>query len=681
MLSSSLLLLALSLPAGAQTHPFQAQDLVTLKRLSEPAVSPDGKVVVYSLRSTDLAANKGTFDLWSVGVDGTGARQLTSHPSSDTGARWSPDGKTLYFLSTRSGSSQVWMLDPTGGEARPVTSFPLDVSGFLVSPDGSALLLAMEVYPKCTDASAVLECTVKMDEDKAAVQATGRIYEQLFVRHWDTWKDGKRSHLFVWNLDGRTPARDLMAGLDADSPSKPFGDMSEATFTPDSKAVVYTARAVGREEAWSTDFDLYRVPFSGGAAQNLTDDNPAWDTAPTFSPDGKTLAWLAMSRPGFEADRRRIRLMDVATGKVRDLPDWDRSPETLAWSRDGKRLYVTAGNVGQYSIFSVDAASGKVTTVVNDGFNQGVQVTKDRLIFSRDTFNTPADLWSARLDGKDPKQVTFVNALALSQIRFGTPEQFSFTGGKGDTVYGYVVKPPDLKPGDKVPVAFLIHGGPQGSWENHFHYRWNPQIYAAAGYAAVMVDFHGSTGYGQAFQDAIRNDWGGLPYEDLMKGLDAAVARYTWMDKDRVGALGASYGAYMIYWIAGQTDRFKCLVAHNGNIDERMAYYDTEELWFPEWEHGGTPWENPEGYTRHNPIDHVARWTSPTLVVHSANDFRVVDTQGLSAFTALQRRGIPSKLLYFPDESHFVLKPANSLLWHQTVVGWLDQWLKPTPPK
>jgi dipeptidyl aminopeptidase/acylaminoacyl peptidase len=671
--------LATPVPATekAPPHPFDAHDLVTLQRLSDPQISPDGHFVAYSLRSTDLDANKGTFDLWMVDVDGKTTRQLTTDPASDTSPRWSADGKSIFFLSSRSGTSQVWRLDLAGGEPHQVTRASADVNDLVVSPDGHTLVVTFDVYPECGDKTKVLVCTAARDEEKAKSKATGRIYEKLFVRHWDTWKDGKRRHPFAFRLDGGDPV-DLMAGIDADSPSKPFGGGEELAFTHDARELVYTARVTGREEAWSTDFNLYRVPIDASKqATCLTCDNKAWDTSPVFSPDGSTLAWLAMSRPGFEADKRRIRLMDWATGKVRDLPDWDRSPESAIWHPDGKHLFALAENLGQLAVFELDAKTGKVSEIVKSGFNQSLQATRDRLVFSQDTFVAPADVMTVRFDGREPKQITHVNQEALSAIVFGEPEQFSFKGAKGDTVYGYLIKPASFDPKKKYPVAFLVHGGPQGSWENHFHYRWNPETYTGSGYAVVMVDFHGSTGYGQAFQDAIRDDWGGAPFEDLMKGLDAAIQKYSFLDGNRVGALGASFGGYMIYWIAGQTDRFKCLVAHDGNLDERMAYFDTEELWFPEWEHRGTPWTNPSGYTKQNPIDHVDAWKTPMLVVHSANDFRVVDTQGLSAFTALQRKGIPSKLLYFPDESHWVLKPANSLLWHETVTSWLDRWLKP----
>jgi dipeptidyl aminopeptidase/acylaminoacyl peptidase len=660
--------------AQKETHPFSIHDMLAMDRLSDPQVSPDGKWVVFTLRTTDLAANRGRTDLWLVGVDGTGLRQLTTHPGSDGSPAWSKDGRSIWFLSTRSGSSQVWRLPVDGGEAEQKTSLPLDVGCFVLSPDNALLAVSMEVFPDCEN----IACTSAKLEAADERKATGRIYDRLFIRHWDTWSDGRRSHVFVMPANGGE-AIDLMKGMDADCPSKPFGGAEEIAFTPDSKGLVFTARVAGREEAWSTNFDLYFVPVEGSAKpKSLTERNLAWDTQPVFSPDGKTLAYLAMARPGYEADRFRIVLRNWSDGQERVLAEsWDRSPSFLTWSRDGRIIYAAAGNIGQTSLFAIDVASAKVNLIIRDGIVRSLGLAGNRLIYGLDHLRSPVELYSTLPNGSDVRPITRINAEKIAAARMGEPEQFSFKGWNDEMVYCYVVMPVDFDPNKKYPVAFLIHGGPQGSFGNDFHYRWNPQAYAGAGYAAVMVDFHGSTGYGQAFTDAIRGDWGGKPLEDLQKGLAATLAKYSWMDGERVAALGASYGGYMINWIAGKwPDRFKCLVSHDGNLDERLAYYDTEELWFPEWDHMGTPWDNPEGYAKHNPIELVKNWQTPMLVIHSGRDFRVVETQGMSTFTALQRRGIPSKFLYFPDENHWVLKPHNSILWHETVLGWLDQWVK-----
>ncbi|MHC4402125.1 MAG: LpqB family beta-propeller domain-containing protein [Planctomycetota bacterium] len=660
--------------AGA-THPFSVHDMLAMARISEPQVSPDGGRIVFTVRTTDLEENKGRTDLWLVRADGTGPRRLTSHPAGDHSPRWTPDGKAVLFISGRSGSSQVWRIPIDGGEAGQVTSLPLDVANLILSPDGRHMAFTMEVFPGCRS---VDETKTRLDE-KAKRKSAGEIFDRIFIRHWDTWKDGRRSHLFAMPSTGKGEPVDVMADMDADTPSKPFGGPEEITFTPDGRQLVFTARDAGPNEPWSTDFDLYRAPIDASTPPEcLTEEDAAWDCCPSFSPDGKTLAYLAMTRPRYESDRFRIVLRSWPDGNQRVLTeDWDRSPSAVCWAADGHFLYATAPHYGQRSLFAIDARTGDVSIVVRDGGVRSPSASGGRIVYSLSHLKSPAEIYSVRADGKDRRRLTRLNAEQTAAARMGDFEQFSFPGYNGEEVFAYVVKPVDFDPSRKYPVAFLIHGGPQGSFGNTFHYRWNPQAYAGAGYAAVMVDFHGSVGYGQAFTDSIRGDWGGKPLEDLQRGLKAALRRYPWMDGDRVGALGASFGGYMVNWIAGQwPDRFRCLVNHDGNLDERMAYYDTEELWFPEWDHLGTPWDNPEGYEKHNPVNHVGKWKTPMLVIHGAKDYRVVDTQGIATFNALRRRGIPGRLLYFPDENHWVLKPHNSILWHQVVIGWLDQWLK-----
>jgi dipeptidyl aminopeptidase/acylaminoacyl peptidase len=660
--------------AAEDTHPFSVHDMLAMDRIGDPQVSPDGQWVVFVVRTTDLEANRGRHNLWLARTDGSEARPLTSHPAADSNPRWDPDGGSVWFLSGRSGSSQVWRIPVDGGEAVQVTRLPLDVGNLRISPDGATLVFSLEVFPDCRN----LECTVARLEERGSRKSTGEIHERLFIRHWDTWKDGRRSHLFSMPASGGDPV-DLMAGMDADCPSKPFGGTEEFAVSPDGRTVVFAAKDAGREEAWSTNFDLFRVAIDGASpAECLTEANPAWDTHPVFSPDGKRLAYLAMSRPGFESDRFRIMVRSWPEGAPREIaPDWDRSPRSIVWSADGRTIYANADNLGQTSLFAIDIESGAVATVVRDGTVSSPSIAGDRLIFGLDHLRSPVELHSVRPDGSDLRPVTRLNEARVVRVRMGEPEQFTFPGWNDATVHVYVVKPVDLDPSRKYPVAFLIHGGPQGSFGNHFHYRWNPQAYAGAGYAAVMVDFHGSTGYGQAVTDSISGDWGGKPLVDLQKGLAAALERYPWMDGDRVAALGASYGGYMINWIAGVwPDRFRCLVNHDGVFDMRSMYFTSEELWFPEWEQGGTYWDNPEGHEEHNPALHVASWRTPMLVIHGALDFRVPPDQGIAAFTALQRRGIPSRFLYFPDENHWVLKPHNSVQWHETVLGWLDRWVK-----
>ncbi len=681
MRKAMLLLFVAILTVNSQAtnpHPFSVHDMLAMDRISDPRVSPDGRLVAFSVSVTDLEANRRRSDIYLAAIDGSFVRQMTTDPASDTQACWSPDSKSLYFVSARSGSPQVWRLAIDGGEAEQVTALSRDVDALKVAPDGKFLVFSMAVFPNKSP-----EETKRILEDKAKLKSTGMLYDRLFIRHWDSWEDGTRNHLFIYPLPAG-PARDLMPAMEADCPSKPFGGAEEYAISPDSSMIVFTAKDAGRVEAWSTNHDLLLAHAGRPDTLKKLTSNPAWDTQPAFSPDGRTLAYLAMSRAGYESDRYDIMLRDWSTGSERrivlradETPRGDRSPSELTWSADGRELVCTADHLGQHALFAVDVATGKSRIIVGQGTIVSPQpLLNGRVLYGMHSLLGPVELHSVAGDGTDVRKATRINDAKVAAASFGKPEQFTFEGAKGETVYCYIVYPVDFDPAKKYPVAFLIHGGPQGSFGNDFHYRWNPQAYAGAGYAAVMIDFHASTGYGQAFTDAVKGDWGGAPFEDLMKGLDFALRKYPFLDKDRVGALGASYGGYMINWIAGQTDRFKCLVNHDGNLDEQMAYYDTEELWFPEWEHGGPAYENPEGYTKHSPLRYARNWKTPMLVIHGGRDYRVVDTQGISTFTLLQRKGIPSKFLYFPDENHWVLKPANSIQWHETVLAWLDRWLK-----
>jgi dipeptidyl aminopeptidase/acylaminoacyl peptidase len=654
---------------AAEPRPFTVDDLLAMQRISDPQVAPDQRTIVFALRTTDLEGNAGRFDLWSVRPDGSDLRRLTSDPAADLQPRFSADGQSVFFLSSRGGSMQVWRLPLSGGEAVPVTDLPVDVENLLVFPDGERLLVSLEVHPDSED----LAASAERDRERDASKVKARVYDALPFRHWDQWEDGKRSHWFVVRIDGSAPPLDLMKGMDCDSPTKPFGGAEQATIAPDSRSVVFTAKHVGREAMWSTDLDLYLVPADGSAAPHcITEENAAVDDQPAFAPDGRTLGYLAMARPGYEADRLGLTILDLATMERRAIaPQWDRSIGSFAFDSTGDAVHAVADHVGNTALFRIDLDSGAVETLVARGSASSPLALGSGVAFLWNDLTRPDEIQV--IDGGERRAVTAINGERCAGIAFGAYEQFAFQGAHDETVHGYVMKPARFEAGRKYPVAFLIHGGPQGSFSDRFHYRWNPQVYAGAGYAAVFIDFHGSTGYGQAFTDSIRGDWGGKPYEDLMKGLDAALERYDYLDGSRVAALGASYGGYMINWIAGQTDRFRCLVNHDGNLDERMAYFDTEELWFPEWEHG-LPWEDPAAYAKHNPIDHVAKWKTPMLVIHGALDYRVVDTQGMSTFTALQRRGIPSRFLHFPDENHWVLKPQNSRLWHSTVLEWLGRW-------
>jgi len=662
--------------AQSAERAFTYTDMLNANRLSDPRVSPDGTKVVYSVRATDMAANRGVSSLMIQNLNGEGEpRRLAISDGGANTARWGSDG-ALYFLSGRSGKSQVWKTDSTGATATQVTDLPLDVNAYVLSPDASKVAISLAVYPGCDD----LACSVARGTEAGERKSTGMVFDRMFVRHWDTWNDGTQNHLFVVNADGSGDPVWVTHGFDGDTPSKPFGDESEFTFTPDGSAIVFSARVAGSSEPWSTNFDLFKTNgLTGEGFTNLTDANDAWDTGPVFSPDGRTLAYRAMARPGFEADRFQIVLMDVATGTKRQVAaEWDRSADTLQWSHDGRSLYVLAGDVGQNRIFQIDAANGAVVPITGEGHVSAFEQTPSGFVFAQDSLTSPSELFVKTFRGREmPRQITDVNPELDSRL-FGEAEQFDFPGWNGETVHGYVIKPAGYVEGRKYPVAFLIHGGPQGSFGNSWSYRWNPETYAGAGYAVVMIDFHGSTGYGQGFTDAISQHWGDRPLEDLQKGWAAAQERYSFLDGDNACALGASYGGYMINWIAGNwSDEFKCLVNHDGVFDVRGMGYGSEELWFTEWEYGGTVYDNPQGYERFNPVNHVFEWKTPMLVVQGDRDYRIPTSQGLSTFTALQRRGIESRLIVFPDENHWVLKPQNSLQWHNEVFHWLDDHLKP----
>jgi dipeptidyl aminopeptidase/acylaminoacyl peptidase len=655
---------------------YTIRDQVALRRLGHFAVSPDGTRVILCIATAIPGKNRLDTHLWSVNADGTGLRKLTHSPGTHNGPVFAPDGRSVFFLSggpSAAGKRQILRLLLDSGESVPVTRSPVGIDSFGLSRDGARVAFSAMVFPgpAATDTHA---STADRLEKLKATRASGQVHDRLFVRHWDEWKTGRRRHLFVQDVAGGA-AVDVMPAMDADAPSKPFGDSEEYTFTPDGTAIVFTARDVGREEAWSTDLDLFLAPIDGSAPpRKLTTENRATDTAPAFSPDGTLLAYLAMDRPGNEADKRTVILRDWPDGASRRLTDhWDRSVDSLEWSADGRSLYLTAEDLGQRGLFAIDIDSGSISRIVDQGRVEHVKAVDAAVFYSLDSLAGPADLYVAA--GGANRQITHLNAAKLRDVVLGEAEQFSFAGWNGETVYGYVVKPADFDAAQKYPIAFLVHGGPESSFANDWHYRWNPQVYAGAGYAVVMIDFHGSTGYGQAFTDSIRGDFGGKPLEDLQKGYAAALERYPFLDASRASALGASYGAYMINLMAGVwNEPWRSMVSHDGNLDERFAYFATEELWFPEWEHGGTPWDNPAGYEIHNPIDHIAAWRVPMLVIHGALDYRVTDVEGIAMFTALQRRGVPSRLLYFPDENHWVAKPENSVLWHDTVLDWLARW-------
>lgn len=690
MIKSSLTLaLALGAAVPAMAAPMSAQDLVTLKRVGEPVVTPDGKWLIYQQTETDPASYKRSTGLWRVPLDRSAppARIADLAEANETSPALSPDGTRLYFLSNKSGSDQLWVLDLRDPANLPIISsdFSTDISGFKLSPDGKRVLVWGDTARDCP----TLGCP-----DAQQPIGTGRHFRDGvgFVRHWDAWETpGTYSRAFAFALDaggkvaGAGVALDGPAGtLTGDTPSKPMGGGEELAWRADSAAVFFAARQADRDEPLSTNLDIWLSALDGAAPRNLTPDNRGTDTAPSPSPDGKWLAWTAMARPGYESDRLVIQLLNLATGQRRALTqDWDRSAASLAWTPDSQALLVTAEDTMDTPVFRVPLATGRPERLklAPKGQTEGhigavTPLADGRLVYTRDGLARPAEVYLAPR-GKAGAALTHANDDAFARIDPVTSQRFRFAGAGGDPVWGQVHRPAGVK--GPLPVVLLVHGGPQGSFGDSWSFRWNPGLFAAQGYAVVSIDFHGSTGYGQAFTDAINRDWGGKPLEDLKLGLAHALAANPDLDGTKVCAAGASYGGYMMNWIAGQwPDRFKCLVQHDGVFDARAMAYETEELWFDEWEHGGQPYHAaPDEYEQWNPVNHVAKWRTPMLVITSEKDFRIPYTQGLAAFAALQRLNVPSELLVFPDENHWVLKPKNSLQWHGAVFDWLARWLKP----
>jgi dipeptidyl aminopeptidase/acylaminoacyl peptidase len=717
-----LLVILFTLPAFPQARrPFTFEDMMKLKRVGEPVLSPDGKWVLFAAVDVDLAANKKTSHIWIVPLSGGQERVLIADQDGDR-PRWAPDGERFAFLSNKEGGSQVWIADFDGAAGKvtrvgKLTSTATEASGELWSPDGKHILFTSDVYPACDGAPAAeANCNEKKLKDVEQSKVKALVFDHLLYRHWNAYKGGKRSHIFVTRIIAKneviggaldpTP-RDLTPG-DYDSPEFSLGGQDDYAFSPDGQEICYTSNH-DKVEATSTNNDLWVVPVTGGAAgsiqaKNITADNPASDSTPLYSPDGKYIAYRAQRRPGYESDRFRLMLYDRKTGEKRDLTeDFDHWAGTTLWAPDSKTIYFTSDHEGHSLIYAVGPVSsdGKQKSYTRRalvaGFNDDLAVTPDgkTLVFSRMSMAAPNEVFAADAIGEGcPARtgnvdagkgrcslnkdwpVTSVNAAVLGQVEMTKVESFSFAGAKGEEVEGFLLRPPNFNASKKYPLKFVIHGGPEVPLGDEWSFRWNAELLAASGYVVIEINFHGSPGYGQNFIDSINGDWGGAPFEDLMKGLDYAEKTYPFIDKDRECALGASYGGYMANWVLGHTNRFKCIVSHDGMFNTYSAWGTTEELWFNNWEFKGTPYTNPEMYEKWNPRNSAKNFKTPTLVIHSQLDYRLDISEGFQLFTTLQTMGVPSKMLYFPDEGHWVLKPQNSRLWYKTVNDWVDQWTK-----
>ncbi|MFL6755299.1 MAG: prolyl oligopeptidase family serine peptidase [Sphingomicrobium sp.] len=675
MIQPKLLLAAAAAALAASSlhaRPMTARDMQSMHRLGSPEVSPDGRFAVFTISSTDWDKNKRVNTLYMLDLARAGTPSPVTGAEKGHDAVFGPDG-SLWFLMPVGDHDQLFRRPMVGPQVQ-VSNFTGDIGGFRLAPSGDRVVVWADRDLRCSD----LNCAGLPEKPKTG---SGRTYDQLFVRHWDTWAEpGVRSRLFGFAVaSGKLVGNGvpLTGALVGDTPSKPMGGAEEIAFSPDGRTVFFALREAGRIEAKSTNLDIFQVPSDGSAPPvNLTDANDATDTLPLVSPDGKTLAYVAMGRPTYEADRQVLQLRDLATGRTRAITQsWDRSVDSIEWSKDGKSLVVTAGDTLEEPVFRIDAASGKVTRLTGDGHYGNVHaLAGGAALATMNSIAAPDDLYYISSNGQ-ARKITDFNRELLAQLDPIVYQKFSFTGANNDRVWGWTLKPAGTT--SKLPIAFLVHGGPQGSFSNSWSYRWNPRVFISPGYAAVSVDFHGSTGYGQAFTDAIHQNWGGWPLEDLQKGLAYATAHDPQLDAERACAAGGSYGGYMMNWIEGRwPERFRCIVQHDGVFDARAMAYETEELWFDEWEHGGHAYyEAPQEFEKWNPVNYVQVWKTPQLVVTSENDFRIPYTQGIAAFTALQRRNIPSRLLIFPDENHWVLKPKNSVQWYDEVLGWMNRWM------
>jgi dipeptidyl aminopeptidase/acylaminoacyl peptidase len=662
--------LLLGAHASAESRPFRFDELARVRRVSGLALSPDGRWVAFAVATPDVEENRTRSAIWLAPASGGEPRPLTSGSYRDAEPKFSPDGRRLAFLSSREGGSQVWLLDLSGGDPVKATELPTEVNGYAWSPDGKWLVVTSDVFPACSD-MACLEKSVRAREKS---KTRGRIAERLLYRHWDSWKDGLRTH--VWKVAvGGSGASDLTPG-DFDAPPFSVGGGSDFDISPDGTEFVFASNHEP-VEATSTNADLWLTSFDrSGQARNLTAGNPAWDGAPKFSPDGRWIAYRAQKRPGFEADRFRLMVLDRSSGTGRSLTEaFDQWVEEFAWARDSRAIFFVTHAAGRGAIVRVDLAGGGTVEIWRGGSPGDLRPTPDgkRIVFLSSTLSRAAEVWQVGTDGKGAAPLTRVNDSLFAETELGKVSERFVASSDGRRLQAWLVTPPGFDAGRKYPAVFLIHGGPQGAWGDGWSFRWNPQVWAAYGYVVYAANPRGSTGFGQEFLDQISGDWGGRVYDDLMRQADD-LASLPYVDTARIAAAGASYGGYMVNWIEGHTNRFRCIVSHDGTFDTNSANIETEELWFPEWEFKGWPWSSAL-YEKWNPMRFADKFQTPMLVITSERDYRVPFGQGLQLFTALQLRKVPSKLLMFPDEGHWVLKPGNSRLWHNVVFDWLHRWL------
>lgn len=657
-------------------RPFLIDDLLKVRRVADPQLSPDGRWIAYTVSDTDKPANRRTTQIYLMASDGSEQRQLTTEKQSSTSPRWSPDGKRLAFVSARDGESQIWTIEPGGGEPRKVSNLSTGADGPVWSPDGKLIAFVSDVYADCASD----DCNKRRSAEAAESKVKAKITDRLLFRHWNSWKDNKRTHIFVASTENGE-VRDLTPG-DWDAPPFSLGGPADYAFSPDSKELAF-ARNTDKFEARSTNSDIFVVPAGGGEARRVTGENAAGDLSPQYSPDGKYLAYRAQAQPGFESDRWRLMLFDRKTGQRHSVTEpFDSSVESFVFSPDSRTVYFTALERGRQPVFEVPASGGTVKKVISDGFNDDLQVSADgkHLVFTRQSATRPIDIYRTSIGANGTAQLTRLNDAALADFGLNKIEDVTWEGAGGAKVHGFLTRPAGFSPARKYPLIVLIHGGPQGAWNDSWSYRWNPQVFAAAGYVVFSPNPRGSFGYGQKFVDEISGDWGGKVFADIMNGV-AHVASLPYIDRERIGAAGGSYGGYMVNWIEGHnTDpraKFKALVSHAGVYNLTSMYGATEELWFPEWEFKGMPWTNPEMYSKWSPHNFVKEFKTPCLVIHGELDYRVPIGEGLQFFTALQRQGVESKLLVYPDEGHWILKPQNSALWYNTVLEWFDAHLKP----